>query len=229
MTIKPLALVVTAFLSTSSLFAQTEIPFKSGKKNVTVEATLNLITGSSAISFGASDLRIRYFLSDQIALRTRLNYSSTSFTNNYYSFNYTDPAGKSVEDQNSMGIAVGAEYHFAGTPKLSPYAGAEFGFNSVSGNITGTNYDGRQYSIGDNYEGSISGGGGFTAGLVAGADYYIVHGIYIGGEIGYGYSYLFDGYLNSSLNGVKAVEKELSTTTGFGLATNAGIRIGVRF
>lgn len=229
MAVKPISFIVISALSAASALAQTELPYKSGKKNVTVEATLNLITGSDKISLGANDLRIRYFLSDKIAFRTRLNYASNSYTNNLYGFSSSDPMGQTTENSSSTGFALGAEYHFPGTSRLSPYAGIEIGMSMASGDLTGVNFDGRQYSPGSNYVATVTGGGGFSSGIVAGADFYIVHGIYIGGEIGYGYNYQFNGYLNASLNGVNDQEKELSTTSGFGLATNAGIRIGVRF
>lgn len=209
--------------------ATENIIYKAQKSDYTVEALLNLQTGSQGIGIGLNELKIRYFYKNNFAFRCRFKYSSTNYSNKLYDYNLSNPPADVKETDNEFNLALGAEYHFTGTPKLSPYLGAELGMGLSNQKLTATNFDGHQYSMGDNYEKSITGGQSFLIGLVFGADYYITKGVYLGGEISYGFGYQFNGYQNENMPNSAKTTKELSTTYGMVLQANSGLRIGVKF
>jgi len=75
-----------------------------------------------------------------------------------------------------------------------------------------------------------TGASSIYAGLVFGADYYIVPSVYIGAEILYGFGY--QGYGNRQVwnNYTQTtVVNSLGSGMGFGLGANPGVRIGVKF
>ena len=105
---KKLMILVSAVALSGTMFAQkgtTDNPW-------TLEGTVNY-TSADGMDWQAPDVRLRYFLKDNMAARLTLGYSSSSDTT----------AGSS----NSIGL--GFEYHLAGNDKMSPYfaAGLNFG------------------------------------------------------------------------------------------------------
>ncbi len=105
---KKLMILVSAVALSGTMFAQkgtTDNPW-------TLEGTVNY-TSADGMDWQAPDVRLRYFLKDNMAARLTLGYSSSSDT----------IAGSS----NSIGL--GFEYHLAGNDKMSPYfaAGLNFG------------------------------------------------------------------------------------------------------
>jgi outer membrane protein W len=215
----------TLFAMSSTLIAQ-----KTNDK-FTIEANLNFQTGSSPINLEIPAIRMRYFLNDNFAVRVLTGFTQFKQEYNIYDQGNFNNSGKVEQSSWNFDFAVGSEYHFPGTEKLSPYAGTQIGFQFLGASTVGNNtFNGYSYSANSKYENTISDGGGFNAGLVFGADYYIYKNVYIGGEISYGYSYIFQGYQESwnSQSNVK-ITTEQTTLSGFGLSANSGIRIGIRF
>jgi hypothetical protein len=166
----------------------------------TAEFNLMFQTGTAPVSYGLGstslpgtpELRLRYFMADDMAIRLKLGLGmATTTSEDVATIGGTDVTAETKTNSGfNLGIAPGIEKHFAGTTRLSPYVGAELpiGFgtgatteitnsNDPSGSVTGTgdaykNEAGSQFRIGLN--------------LVLGADYYIVDGLYLGVEGGLG-------------------------------------------
>ena len=213
-------------------FCQLSMAQKAEKGSKTIETTLNFQTGNAPIGLTISEIRMRYFLKQDIALRTRLAFNFNQNTD--YSYDGMNPGNPpfTVDQQSTdLKFILGVEKHFSGTEKLSPYIGAETGIGISSMSKDGTNtLDGVTYT--ENGQMSLINSGAFSVygGLVFGADYYFLPSIYIGAEIGYGFGYLDNGtaqYWNNGNNETKEVF--LGSRMGFTLQTNSGIRLGIKF
>lgn len=167
-------------------------------------STLNLNTVPAGTPIGM--FRIRYFLSEGMAVRANLSFGSGKNVSVVDDDGLNPVVDKSEKTSKAsvFGIAVGVEKHLAGTDKLSPYLGVELGFASQGGTdeVTNSN-DGTTFTKGDSYSTS----GGKTTSLafnaMLGADYYIVEKVYFGAELGLG---LFASQ--------KTGEKEFKSTSG---------------
>ena len=232
---KKTLLTVAAALVGTFAFAQKQT---AGSK--TAEVVLNFQTGTSAISYNLpGELRLRYFLKDDMAVRLRVGLGSTSSTNKV-----SDGVNTTAEIKNNSGfgimLAPGIEKHFAGTSKLSPFVGAQLmiNYNTAAttevSNAGTSNPNASDVKSGDSYK--LDGGSrlGFGLGLIMGADYYITDGIFVGGEMGLGLFNMTsngDGTINSTTGGVAAKEQKTlgsSTLDLFGVTTG-GVRLGYRF
>lgn len=179
---KKLAILVGAIALTGSTFAQkatTDSPFS-------LEGQLGF--NASTLSFNAPTIRFRYFVADNIAARLTLGIDNTSETFNYYETENTNAgaSGTEVNKTSMFNVAIGAEYHFAGTDRLSPYAGLDILIGSGSTTNEWTNYDGTGYLA--DFSRAIEGKASmFGVNLVAGADYYFAENFYLGMELGLGF------------------------------------------
>ncbi len=109
---KKLMILVSAVALSTTMFAQkgtTDNPW-------TLEGAVNYTT-ADGMDWQAPDVRLRYFLKDNMAGRLTLGYSSSSDT----------------LEGGSNNIGLGFEYHLAGNDKMSPYfsAGVNFGGSST--------------------------------------------------------------------------------------------------
>jgi outer membrane protein W len=208
-----LLLVAVAFGFTS--FAQ-----KPSEGNLLTEANFSLNQWNN--EFSLPNLRFRYFLADDLALRVDLSLTGSSEENN---FGTTDASGTQEISNSGFGMRVGAEKHWGGNDKFSPFASAMIGFGSNSRTETWTNYDGNGYADGFNAE-VESGGSNFGIVLAIGADYWITESFYMGTEFGWGWG------SNTVDDGTATVNGTTSTTlggssSGFGEGmANAGFRVG---
>ena len=146
---KKLMILVSAVALSGTMFAQkgtTDNPW-------TLEGAVNY-TSADGMDWQAPDVRLRYFLKDNMAARLTLGYS-----------NATTDDSNSVSD-NSIGL--GFEYHLAGNEKMSPYFTAGVNFGGGNNKVAGV----------DNKTSNL----GF--GIAAGLDYYVFENIYLGLEIG---------------------------------------------
>lgn len=179
---KKLAILVGAIALTGSTFAQkatTDSPFS-------LEGQLGF--NASTLSFNAPAIRFRYFVADNIAARLTLGIANSSETFNYYETENTN-AGASGTEVNKVGgwnVAIGGEYHFAGTDRLSPYGGLDILVGGGKSTNDWTNYDGFGYTA--DYTRAIEAKtSAFGVNLVAGADYYFAENFYLGMELGLGF------------------------------------------
>lgn len=212
----------------------------------TAEFNLNFATGAG-VTYGlgsatgvAPELRLRYFLADDMAVRVRLGLGSSSTT----SSQVANIAGADVtaETKTNTGFGLsltpGIEKHFAGTDKLSPFVGAElpigFGTGGSVDVTNGSNGTGAPTGTGDSYASKNGSRFVLGLGLVLGADYYFTDAVYLGVEGGLGLFRLTstgDGTINSTAGGVKAPEVKTLGGSNFDLfgATSGAVRLGYKF
>ena len=179
---RKLLILVSAVALSGTMFAQ-----KAGSDNpYSLEGAMNV--SKEGVSWAAPNLRMRYFIQDNLALRLTLGRDAASSTSTVTSTVY-DSTGNAttttsdVTTKNSiMNLGLAAEYHLAGTDRMSPYFTGGFNF----GNDTKT---------------EIS---SFGLNLGAGIDYYIVENIYLGLELGFNYNSA-DGTKTSGFAGGSAV------------------------
>jgi hypothetical protein len=213
-------------------FCHLSMAQKADKKDATIETTLNFQTGNAPIGLTISEIRMRYFLKKELAVRTRLAFNFNQSTDySYDGMNPTNPPFTINQQSNDFRFILGIEKHFEGTEKLSPYFGAEGGMGISSMSKEGTNtINGTTYF--ENGQMSLINSGAFSVygGLVFGADYYFLPSIYLGAEIGYGFGYQDNGfaqYWNNNTN--TTIEVVSGSRMGFTLQTNSGIRLGIKF
>ena len=172
---KKLMILVSAVALSGTMFAQ-----KAGSDNpYSLEGAMNV--SKDGVSWAAPNLRMRYFIKDNLALRLTLGRDAVSETSTetdtIYDSNGTGTISTSeVTTKNSiMNFGLAAEYHLAGTDRMSPYFTA--GFN-----------------VGNNTNTDVS---SFGLNLGAGIDYYVAENIYVGLELGFNYN-SSEGSSNSS-------------------------------
>lgn len=178
---KKLAILVGAIALTGSTFAQkatTDAPFS-------LEGQLGF--NASTLSFDAPSIRFRYFFADNMAARLTFMMDNNKTVENFYETENTNAGGNGTYETKSgmWGVAIGGEYHFAGTDRLSPYAGLDIMFGGGSNTTAGDLSDGTSY-VADYSEESEAKTSMFGVNLVAGADYYFAENFYLGMEIGLG-------------------------------------------
>ena len=172
---KKLMILVSAVALSGTMFAQ-----KAGSDNpYSLEGAMNV--SKDGVSWAAPNLRMRYFIQDNLALRLTLGRDAVSSTSTvtstvYDSLGNATVTSSDVTTKNSiMNFGLAAEYHLAGTDRMSPYFTGGFNF----GNDTRTEISSFGLNVG------------------AGIDYYIAENIYVGLELGFKYTST-DGSSNSS-------------------------------
>ena len=185
-------------------------------------------------------LKFRYFLQDQIALRVGFGYTKTATTNKYYEAAPGSGEGFERDALSRFGLNLGLEKHFTGTGRLSTYAGADILFQKVGASTKWENSDGNGFVDGQTRQTkgfSVNGGEasvGFGLRAVAGADYYFVEKVYLGAEMGWGFIASKNGKTKdeSTIGGVTADPIETESTGGSFVLTpslNLGLRLGFIF
>lgn len=198
-------LFLIIFCSLNSITAEETPSLKPMNGTITSQIGISFATlNPNVISMG---LNGRYFLKERLALRTSIMIDNQKSVEHFdENPDGTGSKGKFTSSFNSSIFSIGAEKHFKGTKRLSPYAGIEFGIGAASVKETGENSDGfdfePDYSEESHRKFSIINTNAFL-----GFDYWFGEGIYIGVE------YSFIGYTT-----VK--EKRTSETRTIGGITN---------
>lgn len=186
-------------------------------------------------------LKFRYFLQDQIALRVGFNYTQNSNTDRFYGADPGSEKGFARDASSLFGLNAGIEKHFSGTGRLSTYVGADIAFQKVSASTKWENTaDGSTFSDGDTRktrgynDAGVNGSTGFGLRAVAGADYYFVEKVYLGAEFGWGFIASKESKTKTeeTVGGVTTDPVETESTGGsFNLAPSltAGLRLGFIF
>lgn len=160
-------------------------------------------------TFSLEGLKLRYFLTDKDVLRLKLRLSGAS-----NKFSLDEKVNENVTNTSDFktrtglwGLNVGYERHFAVAHRVSVYVGGELGFshhfahtNISSGNdgdksiegiisngaITKLEDDGKPESD-DNLLNKVNDRAyfGFNAAAIAGLDFYVYKGLYLGAELGF--------------------------------------------
>lgn len=207
----------------------------------TAEVNLNFQTGVAAISYNLpAELRFRYFLKDNVALRLRLGMRSNS--SKYSVSNSQGTVISEVVNHSGFGLSIfpGYEKHFAGTAKLSPFVGAQLGISLNGGNsreVSNSGYSNPSTNLvinGDSYKSKSGSTLGLSLGCYMGADYYFAEHLYIGGEFGLGlFSMSSTGegsekYVRLGAPEVNNKTTKTSSSSLFGVYTG-GVRLGFVF
>jgi outer membrane protein W len=198
---------------------------------VTLEANVNLLNGSVNLSNALQQIRGRYFLSDNMALRLGGNLRYASDT----------PSPGIETSTTEISLAPGIEKHFAGTKRLSPYIGADLLFGLKSARFIDENPK-NDNIIKTEIKGSSDGTanspsrGNLLVGLagVAGFDFYVAQHLYLGYELGLEvssrkYSDIETHY--TFLNGQEVLFTKVDGKSNFNFGPNVrnGIRLGFVF
>jgi outer membrane protein W len=224
---KKLSLLVGGLALSTAVFAQ--------KPDASVPSTLEGQFGwnASTLSFQAPSLRYRYFLQDNIAIRVTLGIANTSTTENFYEVESDNSGGSGTYETKTgaLNAAIGAEYHFAGTDRLSPYAGIDIMFGSGKFTTEGENSDGTTWI--DAYsESSEAKTGMFGVNLVAGTDFYFAENFYTGLELGLGWQSMTqkEGESSVTFGGTTTtVTSNETKNSEFGNNVIGTFRLGWRF
>lgn len=206
----------------------------------TLETQLLFQTGTAPISLFTPNIRARYFLADDLAVRVSFVFESDKTTANFNeNADGTGGKGEAVAKSSAFTFAPGIEKHFAGTEKFSPYIGATIPlvFQGASEEWKNST-NGTTFTNGTNATIDGANSAGFRAGssigvnLVFGGDYYFTDAIYLGAEFQWGWA---TTTLKESTTTVKTTGLPDAKTinpedkqSGFGIAT-AGIRLGWKF
>ena len=199
---------------------------KAAGGDVTLEANVNILGNNVTLSNSLNQVRLRYFLSDEMAARLGA----------HLSFNTNIPAPDTKTRAVEFSIAPGIEKHFAGTNRLSPYLGAELvlGLRSAHSEFDGPG------SSGVEVKGSFSptdntNRGFFLVGLgaVGGFDFYVAKHLYVGYELSMELSNRSFSEIETVTTdgaGVQITSKnEGSSAFSFGPNVRNGIRVGFVF
>lgn len=227
-------LLLAAFaLAGTFAFAQ-----KPASGDKTVETSILLQTGTAPISFATPNLRLRYFIADDLAARVNFLYASTKSVSNFSANpDGTGGDGSATEKSSTFTFSPGIEKHFEGTSKLSPYVGGVLGLSFMGASeewensANGTSYtNGAKATIdGGNSSGDMA-GTAIGVSLVLGADYYVTDALYLGAEVLWGWSTMSGKDVTTEItNGatVKTITPG-GSSSGFGIATS-GVRLGWKF
>jgi outer membrane protein W len=223
---KKIMIFVSALTLSGSMFAQ-----KATKANpFSLEGQLSY--NASSLSFNAPSLRMRYFLADDMAARVSLTIDNASTKDYYYEkANNEGAEGTEINKSSMTMISLGAEKHFAGTSKLSPYVGADLVYGMGNNSTEWNKFDGSGYDA--DYNRSIKNPSSMIGlNLVAGTDYYFAENFYFGLELGLGFQSISD----KAGEDVVTVGSTTTTTlsepaksSGFGNNFISNFRLGWRF
>ena len=223
---KKLFVLAGAVVLSSSLFAQKP----TGDNPFSLEGQLSYNTAS--LSFDAPSLRMRYFIMDDLAARVSLSINNAS-TKDYY-YELADNAGGEGTEINKTSltmISLGAEKHFAGTEKLSPYVGADLVFGMGNTSAKWDKFDGLGYNA-DFKAAAKAPISMFGINLVAGTDYYFAENFYVGLELGLGFQSVTEKageFEFTTAGNTTTTLSEPTKSSSFGNNFIGNARIGWRF
>lgn len=195
---------------------------------------LNPAAAPGVASIVTPGLRLRYFATNNIAVRLSLGFNSGKRTENFFEneIDNTGNSGTFITKAGTTTIGIGGEYHFKGTAKLSPYAGLDINFGMGKFATEGNQSDGATWVAVDYSEKSEQRTSGFGVGLVAGTDYYFAENFYLGVELGLGFNAytMKEGTSSVTVAGVTVETKgNEMKQSGFSNNVMGMFRLGWRF
>ncbi|WP_461789130.1 hypothetical protein [Pedobacter sp.] len=222
--------------------------FKPSKGSFATELNFNPFKGNLSFNNVLNQVKGRYFVSANLALRLGFNVNTLDSNLNYGNpygaqSNFSSDERKST----SFGLNIGIEKHFKGTKRLSPYIGADafWGTRSakqtISNNGSTTNVKNGwldvtyvQSGSGLVYTYRISEGAYSRFGIsaVAGFDFYMAKNFFLGYEFNLGYSKTDFKSPDVTITGQSTSFTNYysnNSTSKFGTSLVNGIRIGYIF
>jgi outer membrane protein W len=216
------AAAVFAFGFANAQEGTTTSDYKPTKGTVTTEVSLTGGLNNANFNLNNGGVKFRYFLKDDLGLRLGLGIHNDK---NEDVIGVTPGMSTETEKNSNLSLKLGAEKHFAGSERLSTYAGADlviaFGKETFDDVQENGDYDKFEQK-----------NGGFGVNVFTGADYYITKKVFLGVEAGLNFmtNKLKDA---SNTNKTGAVVTTVSTPgeKGSNLDTNVfgGVRIGFQF
>jgi hypothetical protein len=156
----------------------------------------------------------KYYLSDDMALRAMLGFSTSSDGDEDVT---KSASGKTTN--TSYGIAVGVEMHTHAVYSTSPYFGAQLAFGGAS-------TDNKRTSGGNTTENKGS-GTTFGIGVLAGFDWYFTHGLAVGAEYMLGFNSMSSSTTTSS--GSTSTTTDAPSSTAIGISNAGNVHLVVHF
>ncbi|QDP86373.1 hypothetical protein FNJ88_12730 [Chryseobacterium sp. SNU WT5] len=197
--------------------------YKPAAGDVTVDLGVSGGLGNTSIGLadGGAAFKVRYFKTDKLAYRFTMVLANNSDTDN----SVTNVVSK--DNDFALGLGFGAEKHFTGTDRLSPYVGGDImiGYASQSSKSTFTPTSGTAVVS------EVKGPNTFGAGVrgVFGADYYFAKRVFLGVEAGLSLMYSSEGDTTTSLTGSPDVTVKGGSNFNISPSVVTGIRIGYAF
>ena len=197
--------------------------FKPEAGDVTVDLGVSGGLGNTSINLadGGAAFKVRYFTSDNFAYRITMVLANNSDTDN----SVTNIVSK--DNNFALGLGFGAEKHFTGTDRLSPYIGGDIlvGYASSNSKDTFTPTSGTTVVT------EVKGPNSFGAGVrgVFGADYYFAKRVFLGVEAGLALMYSSEGDTTSKVTGSPDVTVKGGNNFNISPSVVTGIRIGYAF
>lgn len=248
-------MLLFAAFAAASLFANAQDSktsenndFKPQKGSFATELNFNPFRGNLSLNNVLNQVKGRYFVNSNLALRLGLNVNTIDSNLNYGN-PYGTQASFSIDERKStsIGLSLGIEKHFKGTKRLSPYIGADVFWGtksaeqSISNNASTTNVKNGWLEVSYYQSGSsvyysyrIMEGAytQFGVSAIAGFDFYMAKNFFLGYEFNLGYS-----KTNFKSPEVTATGQNTgitnyysdNSTSKFGTSLVNGIRIGYIF
>lgn len=123
-------MLLTVALAIAMLYSRAQetenTSFRPAKGSFATELNFNPFKGNLSFNNVLNQIKGRYFMSPQLALRLGLNVNTLDSTQNYG--NPYGSQAKFTSDNRksaSFGLNNGIEHHFKGTKRLFPYIGAD--------------------------------------------------------------------------------------------------------
>lgn len=221
---KKIFLIVSLIIISFTIYSQ-------DRKGLTAETQFRLINLDDE-SY-VPNLKLRYFITENAAIRTTVNYSSV---NSKVEVNEVDGEGVgTVEKSNSLfSLSLGYEKHFR-DEKVSPYFGGDLKVSTGNINEFGSRTDSVDFIPNYNYSSKVP-VLGFGVHLFTGVDIDLYKSLYVGTELGLAYQSIQEkrGAFNvkdaSSLTDPDVTtDIAAQTNSSFKLVNLGVIRLGWRF
>lgn len=197
--------------------------YKPAAGDITVDLGVSGGLGNTSIALadGGTAFKVRYFKEDKLAYRFTMVLANNNKTAN------PSNTVESKDNDFSLGLGFGAEKHFTGTDRLSPYVGGDIliAYVSQSSKTTSTPTSGTQVIS------EVTGPNSFGAGVrgVFGADYYFAKRVFLGVEAGLSLLYSSEGDKTTKVTGIPDVTSKGGNNFNISPAIVTGIRIGYAF
>jgi outer membrane protein W len=228
---KKVLLTAAAVMTFGLMSAQEETTsaYKPVKGTIATEVALIGGLNNADFNLNSGALKFRYFLKDDMALRLGLGLNS----NKIEDVDNSNPANIETEirKNSSTLLNLGIEKHFAGSERLSTYAGADLliGFNGASYEYTENGYSYEEDASTNNGLNTINASTSFGLRVLTGADYYITKKVFLGVEAGL--NFMSEKAKDNTITetGNPTVTVAGGKSGGFSTSVVGGVRIGFQF
>ena len=209
--------IITAFALVVVFFCQAQDDDRMKPQQKSISAELNIIPFSSN-PINMPYLRVRGFLKDNHAIRFGVSVSGRTENGS------NDSEGKTF----SYSLRPGYEYHFKGNRRLSPYIGADIEYSSKKSEYHSTESGNVDITGVINTSGEEQGFKRFGVNALAGVDIYLIKRLYIGFELGFGWSKTTFVDVEITQNG-NVTLYDGSKLNSYGPTLNRAFRLGFFF